>query len=46
MPELLGSYDPKDFKPELFEKAVRLIFYTGYGQLLALLNRRASLVNP
>ena len=46
IPYLFGSYDPKDFKPELFEEAVRLIFCTGYGQLLSLLNRRASQVNP
>jgi energy-coupling factor transporter ATP-binding protein EcfA2 len=41
IPYFFGSYEPKDFKPVLFEEAIRLILHTGYGRLLHLLARRA-----
>jgi hypothetical protein len=45
LPYFFGSYEPDDFDPALFEETVRLILFTGYGQLIALLNRRAPIPN-
>jgi energy-coupling factor transporter ATP-binding protein EcfA2 len=42
IPYFFGSYEPKNFNQDLFNETSRLILHTGYGKLLAALDRKAK----
>jgi energy-coupling factor transporter ATP-binding protein EcfA2 len=42
IPYFFGSYEPKDFNSDLFNETIRVILHTGYGKLLAALDRKAK----
>ena len=44
-PYFFGNYERDDFKQALFDETIRLTLHTGYGKLIALLNRRSSEAN-
>lgn len=42
IPYFFGRYAPKDFNLDFFNETIRLILHTGYGKLLAALDRKAK----
>ena len=46
LPYFFGNYEPKDFKPALFDATIRLIRHTAYRALLNVLARRVKSLPP